>query len=131
MRQPRPRELPEALEKYWNQRYYLWHRFDEGIQMDEESWYSVVPEQIAKQIAERCRGAALVVDAFCGAGSSAIHLAATCGKVIAVDHDSAKLEMARHNAEIYGVEDKIDLVCADAFEALKKLENKVRSLLHN
>ena len=40
----------------WLQRYRLWERYDEGegIRMDEESWYSVTPENIARHIAERC-----------------------------------------------------------------------------
>jgi len=33
--------------------------------------------------------------------------------VIAIDIDPAKLEMARHNAEIYGVADRIEFICGD------------------
>ncbi|KAF3571363.1 hypothetical protein F2Q69_00059838 [Brassica cretica] len=44
------------LTKYWLQRYDLFSRYDEGIQMDEEGWYSVTPEKIAVKQAERCRG---------------------------------------------------------------------------
>jgi hypothetical protein len=39
--------------QYWAQRYRLFSRYDEGIQLDEESWYSVTPEKIAEHIAER------------------------------------------------------------------------------
>ncbi|CAG2169712.1 unnamed protein product [Oppiella nova] len=39
--------------KYWHQRYDLFSRFDEGIRMDSESWYSVTPERIAQHIAQR------------------------------------------------------------------------------
>jgi trimethylguanosine synthase len=39
--------------------------------MDEESWYSVTPEHIARHIAERCR-CDLIVDGFCGVGGNAI-----------------------------------------------------------
>lgn len=42
-----------------------------------ESWYSVTPEKIAINIAQRCQ-CDLVVDAFCGAGGNAIQLAFTC-----------------------------------------------------
>jgi len=42
-----------------------------------ESWFSVTPEEIAKDIAERCR-CDTIIDAFCGAGSNAIQFAFTC-----------------------------------------------------
>jgi trimethylguanosine synthase len=45
--------------------------------LDEEGWYSVTPEAIATQIAERCR-CDVVLDAFCGVGGNAIAFARTC-----------------------------------------------------
>ncbi|TNY19061.1 hypothetical protein DMC30DRAFT_398707 [Rhodotorula diobovata] len=45
--------------------------------MDREGWYSVTPENVAAQIAERCRSG-VVVDAFCGVGGNAIQFAFTC-----------------------------------------------------
>jgi hypothetical protein len=41
-------------EKYWDQRYRLFSKFDQGIVLDKESWFSVTPESIAKHIARRC-----------------------------------------------------------------------------
>jgi len=38
----------------WAQRYRLFSLFDEGCEMDREGWYSVTPENVAAQIAERC-----------------------------------------------------------------------------
>lgn len=29
------------IEKYWDQRYRFFSRFDEGVSLDEESWFSV------------------------------------------------------------------------------------------
>jgi RNA cap guanine-N2 methyltransferase len=40
--------------KYWDQRYRLFSRFDKGVRMDAESWYSVTPESIAQHIAQHC-----------------------------------------------------------------------------
>ena len=73
--QPMPSHFPPALRKYWFQRYRLWERYDEGegIRMDEESWYSVTPENIARHIAERCR-CDLIVDGFCGVGGNSIQV---------------------------------------------------------
>lgn len=49
------RELPRKLWKYWLQRYSLFSRFDEGILMDEEGWYSATPQVIAAHHAAKCR----------------------------------------------------------------------------
>ena len=63
------------LKKFWKKRYYLFSKFDRGILIDDESWYSVTPEPMAKHIANRvfehC-GSANVLDAFSGVGGNAI-----------------------------------------------------------
>lgn len=41
--------------KYYDQRYRLFSRYDQGILLDEESWYSVTPEIIAYDIAQKCQ----------------------------------------------------------------------------
>lgn len=48
--EPAPHGIPE---KYWSQRYKYFSRFDEGIQIDEESWFMVTHEDIADRIARR------------------------------------------------------------------------------
>ena len=48
-------ENDAELRKYWFQRYRLFSKFDQGIWMDKEGWFSATPEKIAKHIAERCR----------------------------------------------------------------------------
>jgi trimethylguanosine synthase len=62
------------VEKYWFQRYDLFSRYDEGIEMDEEGWYSVTPEEIAIRHAQRC-GNGIVIDCFAGVGGNAIQFA--------------------------------------------------------
>ena len=109
-----------SMRKYWNQRYDLWHRFDRGIQMDRESWYSVTPENIAKSIARRCR-CDVIVDGFCGVGGNSIQFAYTCERVISIDIDPEKIRMARENARIYGVEDRIEFIVGDYFHVVPKL----------
>ena len=102
----------QSLIKYWHQRYRLFSRFDEGIKMDDEAWFSVTPERIAKHIAHRCR-CDLIVDAFCGVGGNSIQFAFTCERVIAIDIDPLKIELARHNASVYGVADRIEFIVGD------------------
>ncbi|KAM3960755.1 trimethylguanosine synthase 1 [Aphomia sociella] len=101
--------------KYWKKRHSLFHRFDEGIKLDRESWFSVTPEQVARHIAEKF-AYDVVLDAFCGAGGNTIQFALTCKKVIAVDIDPLKIEMAKHNAQVYGVADRIEFIEGDFFE---------------
>ena len=110
-----------GIEKYWNQRYRLFSRFDEGIKLDKESWYSVTPEKIAEHIAERCR-CDVVIDAFCGAGGNTIQLAYTCERVIAIDIDVTKIEIAKHNAAVYGVADRIEFIIGDYFDVAPNLK---------
>lgn len=102
-----------------------------------EGWYSVTPEKIAEHIARRC-ATDVIIDAFCGVGGNTIQFAMTCHRgrsggvssllswfsqhqtvvresstVIAIDIDPVKLECARHNAEVYGIADRIEFIQGD------------------
>uniref|UniRef100_A0A4X2LMU5 Trimethylguanosine synthase n=1 Tax=Vombatus ursinus TaxID=29139 RepID=A0A4X2LMU5_VOMUR len=107
--------VPE-LAKYWAQRYRLFSRFDDGIKLDKEGWFSVTPEKIAEHIAGRVHlsfNCDIIVDAFCGVGGNAIQFALTGKRVIAIDIDPSKIDLAHNNAEVYGVADKIEFICGD------------------
>ena len=118
-----PQQDPD-IAKYWAQRYRLFSRFDNGIKMDKEGWFSVTPERIAKHIAERCR-CDLIIDAFCGVGGNAIQFAFTCERVIAIDIDPVKITLARHNATVYGVEDRIEFIVGDYMKLIPHLRADV------
>lgn len=109
-----PAEIKDnpKLRKYWHRRFSLFSKFDEGIKLDEESWYSVTPELVARHTATRLR-CDVIVDAFCGAGGNAIQLAKTCAQVIAIDIDPRKIALARNNARVYGVQDRIEFIIGD------------------
>jgi 16S rRNA G966 N2-methylase RsmD len=112
-----------TLRKYWHQRYRLFSKFDQGIIIDSpESWFSVTPEKIAKHLADRCQ-CDIIVDGFCGVGGNTIQFAMTCLKVIAIDIDPKKIEAAKHNAKIYGVEDRIDFIVGDFFQVMPNIVN--------
>lgn len=51
--QPNPHDPSIVHDKYWAQRRRLFKRFDEGIQLDGEGWYSVTPEVVADHVASR------------------------------------------------------------------------------
>ncbi|XP_058899391.1 trimethylguanosine synthase [Kogia breviceps] len=119
--------VPE-LAKYWAQRYRLFSRFDDGIKLDREGWFSVTPEKIAEHIAGRVSQpfpCGTVVDAFCGVGGNTIQFALTGKRVIAVDIDPVKIELARNNAEVYGVADKIEFICGDFMQLASRLKADV------
>ena len=102
----------KGLLKYWRKRFSLFSRYDEGIRLDRESWFSVTPEKVAKHLAERLK-CCTIVDGFCGSGGNAIQFAFTCDRVLAIDIDPVKLEMAKHNAKIYKVAHKIEFILGD------------------
>ncbi|KAM9845030.1 trimethylguanosine synthase [Aulostomus maculatus] len=117
------------LAKYWAQRYRLFSRFDEGIRLDREGWFSVTPEKIAEHIALRVDAsfsdAQLVIDAFCGVGGNAIQFALTGKRVLAVDIDPVRLDLARHNATVYGVHNQIEFLQGDFLQLAPRLRGDV------
>ncbi|CAI8606490.1 unnamed protein product [Vicia faba] len=119
--QKMPEAYSEIIAKYWCQRYILFTRFDDGVKMDEEGWFSVTPEVIAHYQASRCAGGT-VIDCFTGVGGNAIQFAQRCRNVIAIDIDPLKIDYARHNASIYRVDDQIDFIVGDFFLLAPKLK---------
>lgn len=87
-------------DKYWDQRYRIFNKYDDGIELDEESWYSITYENVANHITDRCLDIANqnnlgpmtnVIDAFSGCGGMTIPLAQRGLCVTAVDIDEQKL----------------------------------------
>lgn len=69
--------MGKELGKFFKHRYYLFSKFDRGVKIDEESWYSITPETVAKHVASRVvdiygEGNANVMDGFCGVGGNVI-----------------------------------------------------------
>ncbi|KFK44865.1 hypothetical protein AALP_AA1G312500 [Arabis alpina] len=123
--------IPESTEKehgkickYWNQRYNLFSKYDQGIKMDEEGWYSVTPEEIAIKQAQRCHGK-VIIDCFSGVGGNTIQFAKVCSSVVAIDIDPVKVEYAMNNAMVYGVANRIDFVVGDFIQLAPSLKGDV------
>uniref|UniRef100_K3X203 Trimethylguanosine synthase n=1 Tax=Globisporangium ultimum (strain ATCC 200006 / CBS 805.95 / DAOM BR144) TaxID=431595 RepID=K3X203_GLOUD len=110
--------------KFWKQRKHLFYRYDDGILLDHESWYSVTPQAIAEHIARRLQ-CDIVVDPFAGCGGNVIQLAMVCKHVIAIDIDPEKIRMAKHNAAIYGVAHKIEWIVGNSLEILPTVKADV------
>lgn len=109
------------LDRYWDKRYFLFEKFDEGIKLDEESWYSVTPEAVAYYVSAKVNVKGTIVDAFCGAGGDAIKLATSCGNLIANDIDEVKLKCLLNNAKIYDA-NNISISCSDFFNLNTKAD---------
>ncbi|ELP89671.1 trimethylguanosine synthase, putative [Entamoeba invadens IP1] len=98
--------------------------------MDREAWYSVTPEDIARNEAIRVYLHSIFteknkcLDCFCCVGGDSIQHATQNFSVTAVDIDKMKLEMLKHNAEIYEVEKSINCVCEDAFEFVEEMNTR-------
>eukprot|EP00980_Cylindrotheca_fusiformis_P016811 scaffold5067_cov139-Cylindrotheca_fusiformis.AAC.5 len=117
---PNPHDPSVVHDKYWCQRRRLFSKFDMGIELDAEGWFSVTPEIIADHVAQRVAELAkpivearndgrgiVLMDAFCGCGGNSIAFGkidpSLVGKVVCVDTDRSKLLKAAHNAALYGI----------------------------
>ena len=136
---PNPHDPNVVHGKYWAQRRRLFSRFDQGIQLDPEGWYSVTPEIIADHVAARVaslikgsphlfggenHGGATIVDAFCGCGGNSIAFGKIpsdiVSKVVCIDKDRSKLLKAAHNASLYNIpRDKLIFVECNSIFVLK------------
>ena len=50
-----------------------------------------------------------------------LQFALTCERVIAIDIDPEKIRLARHNARVYGVEERIEFIVGDFFSIVPSL----------
>ncbi|KAG7346410.1 RNA cap guanine-N2 methyltransferase [Nitzschia inconspicua] len=137
---PNPHDPSVCHDKYWAQRRRLFSRFDQGIQLDSEGWYSVTPELIADHVAQRVSDLAsnflalqqqqqqghgvVILDAFCGCGGNSIAFGKLpshiVSKVVCVDTDRSKLLKAAHNASLYDIpKDKLVFVECNSIFILK------------
>ncbi|KAL2785223.1 RNA cap guanine-N2 methyltransferase-domain-containing protein [Aspergillus keveii] len=119
-------EVPWDIQNYWSQRYDLFSKYDEGVWLTDDAWFGVTPEPVATKIADHIARAApadrkILVDTFAGAGGNSIAFARSghWKRVYAIEKNPAVLKCAQHNAEIYGVADKITWFLGDCFEILK------------
>ena len=117
-RQPDPAICPfgDEFQRYWDRLSDVEHR----MELDEEALYSLTPQRVAEQIVAQVPGNT-VIDAFCGAGGLTIALARRGKRVLAVDVSTTRLEMARSNARLFGVADRIDFHAGDALDLLPRL----------
>jgi tRNA G26 N,N-dimethylase Trm1 len=95
--------ITKLLFRYFNKRNFLFSRFEQGIAIDEESWYSVIPEAVSHYLRQRFKsiGVKKIFEPFSGVGGIAIHLCDHFEEYIVNDIDPNKLKMLQHNMKIY------------------------------
>ncbi|GME84502.1 unnamed protein product [Ambrosiozyma monospora] len=97
--------IPPELKKYWKSRYKLFNRFDDGIQLTYELWFSVTPEALAIYTAKFIKHcypeAHTIVDLFCGGGGNTIQFLKQFDKVIGIDNQQMHLDCTLNNALVY------------------------------
>ena len=105
----------EIDNKYYNIRYYLFSKFDKGIQMDKESWYSVTPEEISIYISNLIKDSNnySIIDAFCGCGGNTIFFSKKFKTVYANDLYENKIKMTINNLKIYNCDNNVIFSCQD------------------
>jgi SAM-dependent methyltransferase len=84
--------------------------------VDDEGRYSLTPEPLAVALGARAAGRS-VLDAGCGCGGNTLGFARAGCRVTAVERDPGRLALARHNARVYGVADRVRFVAGDAVAA--------------
>ena len=139
------------LQKYWIQRSRLLFLQNHGVHLDGEAWFSVTPERLAYHQARRCwfslhetrrtlfsdveesvksegsHHQLNVLDAFSGAGGNSIAFGRCEGvNILALDNNIARLKLAAHNSEVYGVRDSIDFICGDVVSAFTSSAQRTR-----
>jgi 16S rRNA G966 N2-methylase RsmD len=89
--------------------------------LDEPGRISATPRDLAEQHGALMTTNPLILDPFCGLGADAIGLALAGPTVHASDIDSGRVELARRNAEHFGVGQQIEFTCKSAQEAVETL----------
>lgn len=102
-----------SLQRYWDRLSAM----ERQMRLDAETLYSLVIQPAALETAARTPGRH-VLDAFCGAGGSAIGFARAGKRVTAIEIDPARLQMARANAELFGVAHRIEFIEGDALRLI-------------
>lgn len=87
-------------------------KFTKPIVSNEEGLQLSTPEIVAKYIAKKLK-TNIIADLGCGIGGQVIFFAKECSKVYAVDKDPEKLEYAKENCRLYGV-DNVEFILGDA-----------------
>lgn len=103
----------ESHQKCWD----LLSEDEQRMKFDEYGLYALTPRRFSEPILRNIEGET-VIDACCSVGGMTIPMAQIGKKVIAIEIDPKRLELARENAEIFGVTDHITFILGDVLEEI-------------
>ena len=89
-------------------------QFEKPLHGDKESLRFATPEPIARYRAQRLR-CKVLADISCGIGGQTVFFAQQCEFVYAVEIDPKKIEYAKQNCAMYGL-DNVKFICGDALD---------------
>ena len=122
----------KALDRFKQRKLLLfdrWPQFGDDIVIDDQMYYSITPEKIAKRIANHCKNKVdytLLLDGFCGVGGNLIQFAVQNSNafIVGIDCCFERVRSARKIAQVYGVEHRCDFICGDFFRVAPSLAIK-------
>lgn len=85
----------------------MFSKYDEGVELDDESWYSAVPEAVGQYAANLMKkrlgsGKKLtLMDGMSGCGGSLLQLASVSETCIGNEYDSEKIPLLENNISVY------------------------------
>jgi len=94
-------------------------RFSKNAYTDEQSSFISCPEYVAEHIVDtisKLGNFNSAVELCCCVGSTCVQLAKRFDKVVGIDIDEARIEMARKNVELYEVASKVQFVKGDVLD---------------
>ena len=113
----------EKLQTFWDLRYEYFELFDYGIIVDRSGLISAKPERASHELASRIRGNR-ILDAFTGLGMSAIACARAGKQVVCIDTNTDRLEFAKHNAKIYGIQNNLTFIASDPRHIMREAKQR-------
>ena len=119
-----PCPLGKELQKYWNRLSAK----EKQMSFDEEGLLSFVPLPIGFQLARKIKSE-IVLDCFSGVGGLSIAFACAGKQVNGIELNAHRVQLARANARLFNVEDKIDFVCAEAMSALGSVKLRDQAVI--
>lgn len=105
-------------------------KFSKEILYDEDAYYMSSPEFVVEYLANLIKNYKVAVEVCSAIGIAVCVLAKKMDKVYGVEINPKRVEMAKYNANLYGVSGKVEFILGDALDnnLLKQIKASVAIL---
>ena len=105
-------------------------KFSKEILYDEDAYYMSSPEFVVEYLANLIKNYKIAVEVCSAIGIAVCVLAKKMDKVYGVEINPKRVEMAKYNANLYGVSGKVEFILGDALDnnLLKQIKASVAIL---